>query len=558
MGITGAIAGCSSNSDSPEENSSETANTETPSNTPTDTPPDQTPSDTPTDTPREETPPPTPEATLQLETMKQPELPGVWTSEHSLEDFETVLQVTAQTQNSTAVGETTVEDDDNEQIDSWPGNTPTLQETTEQTVAEMQDGENTYTARNQKHDLEDTATAEIQEPENFLLDLQPANTENSNSPVFTTYNSPSQFTHDKKEIDLNQLEEWHDNDYTNLKEDHPEMETFVESIDGEGGFTGSTKTKIEKTKNNPSGWVYPNSEKYPEEGKFIFSEENEQEEKVGYKHAESAGEALDWLHPYLLSFEYEFDTRPISSEDEKFAAIFQECFDQYNDNFNAHTWAFDLESSSGGTHGNGLIYDQTNDELRVLETVTGPVTAEFDDPQLHPLIENSNYLNKDHDAHQRYWHPLRFDGTEPEADYVDFREGKGNATQLFRTIATGFQDMSDKYAEDVGVVPTTNYIEDIIDTIRNYNEQDQFNFEKIKNQSKVYNKLMTQDENYVVGGTADNPLYAQVDEDSKIEEIWSDPDGTIEDYVDDLEEDNYQQITASKDATSPNQLTGAV
>ena len=69
---------------------------------------------------------------------------------------------------------------------------------------------------------------------------------------------------------------------------------------------------------------------------------------------------------------------------------------------------------------------------------------------------------------------------------------------------------------------------------------------------------MTQDENYVVGGTADNPLYAQVDEDSKIEEIWSDPDGTIEDYVDDLEEDNYQQITASKDATSPNQLTGAV
>jgi hypothetical protein len=568
LAITGAIAGCSSISDSPDENPSETplsTRTKTPSDTPpsttnTDTAtrtPSDTPEKTPTDTPPEETPTPVP-ASLRLDVQNEPELPGVWTEDHDLNNFETELQLTAQTQNSTPIGGTIVEDNDSDVIGSWPGNNPTIQETTTQGIEEMQSGENSYTAKNTKHDLEAEATAETKLPDNFLLDLQPANTENTDSNIFTTYSSTEEFSHDKKTIDLKELELWHDNDYANLKEDHPEMQTFVESIDGEGGFTGDTKTKIVEAKNSPSGWIYPNSKKYPENGKFVFSEENEQEEKIGYKHAESAGEALDWLHPYLFSLEYELDETPISTEDEQYAAVIQEAFDQYNDNFNAHAWSFDLEYSEGGTHGNGLVWDETNNELRILETVANPETGELGDPQLHPLIENSNYLKPGERGYQDYWHPLRFDGSNPEPDYVPFREAKIGAADIMRGIATGAQDSDvggeEGFIQSVGA--TTDYIKDGIQKLRNYNENN-FEFEQFKNQSKIMNKLWEEEGNYIVGGTLENPIYAEVEDQSTLEDVWEDEDGTLTDYIDDFEDEGYEQITASNSNSLTKQISPA-
>jgi len=51
----------------------------------------------------------------------------------------------------------------------------------------------------------------------------------------------------------------------------------------------------------------------------------------------------------------------------------------------------------------------------------------------------------------------------------------------------------------------------------------------------------------------EDPVYAEVDS-SDVEDVWEDPDGTIEDYVDDMETADYQEITASN-STPVNNLS---
>jgi hypothetical protein len=488
---------------------------------------------------------------FELETKTEPGLPGVWTEDHDLNNFETVLQVTAQTQNSTPIGETIVEDNDNDIIGSWEGNTPTIQKTTTQGIQKMQDGKNSYTAKNTKHDLEAEATAETQLPDNFLLDLQPANTENNDSTIFTTYSSTQEFSHDKKEIDLNQLEEWHDNDFENLSETHPKMQRFVEGV---GDDSKLIDVKQFEEDDSELDILYPNWQESEYYGGHF--------EKETYEGAGSAGEALDWLQPLLFNYEEKYtDDGAISTEDEQYAAIFQECFDEYNDKFDTHVWSFDLESSNGGTHGNGFIYDSTNDELRILETIRTPVTAEVGEKQYHSLVGNSNYLNPEHDAFQQYWHPLRFDGTNPEPDYISFEDAKVGASAMFRGITTGFDDNDiNETHQESGTALTTNYLEDVVETIRSYNMDDEFDFETLKNQSKAYNKLYSEEGNYLIGGSVEKPVYAELDNEEKAREALEDPEGTLINYVDDLEQDSYDQITVADadSGRSPSQIPHSV
>ena len=546
-----STTGTADPTDSPTSTQTDTSST--PADTATNTS-----TETPTATPEEQTPTTSPEpeptlSTFQLKILQRPEpLPGAWTEGRSIEEFKTGIRVVAQSDNGT-VGTVKILKD-SRQIVEWTADTNSLDRNYSIPITELDAGANQIrvTADNYQGASQEM-TVEKLLPDNFLLDLQPANTENSNSPVFTTYSSNSQFTHDKKEIDLNQLEEWHDNDYDNLSEMHPKMKTFVEGVTDENKLT-EEKHLTEERANGFAVAPYPNRQESEYYGGHF--------EEQTYKQAESAGDALDWLHPLLLNFEEKnTDDGAISTEDEHYAAVFQECFDQYNDNFDAHAWSFDLEYSEGGTHGNGFIYDTTKDELRILETVESPATSTVEDGrQYHPLIEDSNYLEPGHDAYEDYWHPLRFDGTEPEADYVDFREGKASASQIFRGIATGVDDEDIEKASftETGIGITTDYLVDIIDTLSNYNEQDQFEFEEIKNQSKVYNKLRSMDGNYIAGGTVENPIYAEVEDDSVIEDVWEDEEGTLTDYVDDFEDEAYQQITVSETTGSPNQVSRAV
>jgi hypothetical protein len=439
---------------------------------------------------------------------------------------------------------------DDKPIKEWTADTHSLDRTYNIPITELEAGSNQIqvTADQYREESQEMTVAK-QLPDNFLLDLQPANTENTDSNIFTTYSSTEEFTHDKKTIDLNQLEEWHDNDYANLKEFHPGMERFVEGVTDDSKLT---EVKQIEEGDNELKVLYPNWQESEYYGGHF--------EKETYEEASSAGKALDQLHPLLFNFEHKYDNRPISTQDEQYAAVLQECFDEYNDKFDTHVWSFDLETDSDATHGNGFIYDETNNELRILETISTPNTATVDgDRQFHPLIENSNYLNPEHDAFQEYWHPLRFDGSTPEADYVPFREAKIGAVDVIRGIATGAQDSDvggeEGFIQSVGA--TTDYIKDGIQKLRNYNENN-FDFEQFKSQSKIMNKLWEEEGTYIVGGTVENPVYAEVEDDSVIEDVWKDEDGTLVDYVDDFEAEAYEQITMSDTTNSTNQASRAV
>nr|WP_318655319.1 hypothetical protein [Halobacterium salinarum]WJK64845.1 hypothetical protein QSJ49_11645 [Halobacterium salinarum] len=80
-----------------------------------------------------------------------------------------------------------------------------------------------------------------------------------------------------------------------------------------------------------------------------------------------------------------------------------------------------------------------------METVSKPVTStpQTRGSQLHPLVEDSNYLNPDHDEFNRYWHPLRF-GWDEHSDSTrwNFEEEKRRASGVVRGMASSIHPES--------------------------------------------------------------------------------------------------------------------
>jgi len=307
------------------------------------------------------------------------------------------------------------------------------------------------------------------------------------------------------------------------------MQTFVEAVGNENVAS--------EIKENPVTIQYTNHDQVESQHGYYDEEEA--------LNATSIGIFLDQTHRLLFNIEAARDSEPISTEDEQYVASRQEAADrdlkrrENLEDGETHFWSFNLPMAARSTHGNGFIWDETNDELRILETIAGPITK-----QLHPLIENSNYLEPGHEAFNQYWHPLRFDGTEPEKETLSFEDGKKFANELFMGIATGFQDEDIDNSQtniEAGIGITTKYLTDVIEKFRNYN-QNGLEFEEIKNQSKVYNKLRSENGNYILGGTVENPVFAEVEEDTKIQQIWTDQDGTLPDYVEDLDQQTYEEI----------------
>lgn len=350
----------------------------------------------------------------------------------------------------------------------------------------------------------------------------------------TIFSEPAEDQRRNKEIDLLALEWWHDNDYQNIQ--HQEGSRFVESI----GTESEPGTIEHQAKNEPFMVEYPNSDGESNTyGSFDYQQ---------FSNSSSAGEALDWVHRYLFNWQRNYnDPGPISTEDELYAATLQESLDTYT-NIESHFWAFDLPEASRSTHGNGLVYDETNNEIRIMETILGPGTQTrgVEDKQHHPVVEDSNYLNEDHDAYDALWHPLRFadyhqQDTVEGHENLDFQERKFYAASMFRSMGTGFQDNDlEAGLVDSGAVLTTEYLIDITQKLSNWNENDEYYaelFEEIKNQAKVYNKLASEeDENYVMYGTVEDPNVAKVESDNLVRRIWNDQEGEYNDFEQYLEE----------------------
>ncbi|GAA0674118.1 hypothetical protein ACFQDG_09315 [Natronoarchaeum mannanilyticum] len=470
-------------------------------------------------------------------------LPSVWTDEDSLEDVQATL--TAEIEADSKLGEAVLESN-GEEYQSWNDLGRTLEQEITVPPGDLQNGENTFTLTSNRNKDSHRITKET--PQTHLLNLQPANENNADSNIFTTYQPPKQIQHNQLTIDLQKLENWHDNDYENIE--HQEGSQFIQSI----GTDTPEDSISHQAKTRPESVRYPNEEgKSNTYGHFDYQK---------FSSSESVGEALDWLQTYLFNWQRNFDDPgPISTEDELYAAVLQEGLDQHTD-IESHFWAFDLPEAPASTHGNGLVYDQTNNELRIMETISAPETwSPETGEQYHPLVENSNYLNPDHDAYSSWWHPLRFNGEKTGKNSLSLRDGNFYASTVLRGIATGQDEdveLTTNSAES-GIAPVGNYLPDLMDKLRNWNVNDEYDeelFQEIKDQSKAYNKLRNGHENYLVGGTVENPIYAKVDQ-STVEKAWNNPEETIVDYVEELDEEIYEQMvsgTASASIETTNQL----
>jgi len=478
-----------------------------------------------------------PDISVSISTEAEPsQLPSIW-NDHSIENFQARFTVETGGQSSSVLV-SNEKVDINDESEQWNGNSITVQ------PGQMTSGKQEFTATVQKNDAtaEDTAQASKPTPGNYKIDVVPEknqelrktiknNSDEENyledrggfiteDPVFDTYSSHEAIGFDKVGADLAALEWRHDNDYESLEEGSPkESSKFVQSI---GTDTGNPEIQAIKNGNAGTTW-YPNGNfEQRDAGNFQYEK---------FANAETVGEALDQLHPYLFNWQSNMtDIGPISSEDFIYAPTLEQAIEQKTNNeLEAHGWDFDLDS-----HGNGLIYGKNadgSDELRIMETVANPVTASAANvhDQFHPLVEDSNYLNPAHEEFNKYWHPLRFgwDGYSNSQRW-NFEEEKSRALAAVMNIASSIQ--SEEVIRRVGVVPTTGYLKDFTEKLRTYNENDT-GFSRLHNQSKLLWKLEYWDDNqYVVYGTTANPQYAAVKDFGIIDEIWVDQNGKYDDF----------------------------
>ncbi|WP_239527688.1 hypothetical protein [Haloferax volcanii] len=519
LGTTGflaALAGCNTST----ENNEDIAN---PNNT------------------TETTPTNSADISINISTSSQPDkLPPIWRN-HNIADFQAQFQVeTSGNVESVNVSNEKVQiGPDSSQ---WNDNTVTVQ------PGQMKQGEQefTATASSGSAEAQDTAPAVKSTPGNYKVDVVPQRNEElrnqisqnslednylekrggfiTSDPVIDNYNSHEQLGFNKFGIDLAAYEWRHDNDYVGAAEVQPRnVRNFVDSI---GTDTGDPDIQAIKSGDEVPAAIYPNGSMAERRGgNFDFEQ---------FSNAETVGEALDWVHPYLFNWHAKMTSDgPISSEDSIYAPSLEQAIEENtNKGLEVHAWDVGL---SGGLHGNGLIYGKNADgseELRVMETVSAPVTATGPDNQLHPLIEDSGYLNPENDGFGEYWHPLRFGWEDHYAQSGNaFTSQKRSAVNVVGEISNSFQpDSLPSPGSSETVAPTTEYVVDFIEKLRNFNQNDT-EFETLYNQSKVLEKMTReQDTNHVIYGTTENPQYAVVDNGSLLEDIWEDSGGEYDDF----------------------------
>ncbi|QLH78482.1 hypothetical protein HZS55_14810 [Halosimplex rubrum] len=393
-------------------------------------------------------------------------------------------------------------------------------------------------------DLRDEAKNQYGED---YFEEQVGQTEITDSPVLNQYDTPDGVEHYDKEIDLAAWEWHHDNDYPyqgdgGVAGNPQEAIDFVESI----GPLEEAENRAREAMENPRTNQYPNNN-VQNDGDGTISGDKGEFNYDKFSNADTLSEALDWLHPYLFEFQLRYPgPGPRSDEDQMYAAVLQKGIDDHTD-IESQFWEVNLPEAPASTHGNGLAYDKTNNEMLLVESHDTPVT---NNDTFHPRIEESDYLDMEHSASDEWYHPLRF-ADEYRSEEREVAEGfneigfgvaKKYAASVLRSVATGWSDsiQSEQNPEpgrglfnDINVSVTNDYIIDLTDKIRfwnNYEETDSDTFEKIKSHSKMLNEMVSdKDENYVIGGTVDNPWTIEGVERATVNQIWGDKNGQFDD-----------------------------
>lgn len=132
-----------------------------------------------------------------------------------------------------------------------------------------------------------------------------------------------------------------------------------------------------------------------------------------------------------------------------------------------------------------------------------------------------------------YWHPLRFDGSEPDMDELGFRKASVLTTEMLRNMATHpkTSKSNKKLGENAGIAPTKEYrasIPDAMLAMSNVQTDDidgEIGYSSVFAQASILDELVEREEDYVIHGSMFEPEYGRVRDSQIIDKVWEDQEG---------------------------------
>lgn len=335
-----------------------------------------------------------------------------------------------------------------------------------------------------------------------------------------------------QQLNLDELDRWYENNWENTRT--ATWREFVEGI--------SNSNSLTTAKQNPRLLPYELDDDYP--GQFNLER---------LENAESYQEFRQEFTPLLFNWIASNDelVGPISSHAEDYVPVLQESHQRYNGgegeepNFDIHTWHFQAEpmrnpnGKDGGRHGLGQVYDKTNDEMYVFETVVSPSSSQ--EPPA-PLIEESNYLDPDADVFNRQWHPLRFKDIYEDQEQAlgtivgGFENAKSAATKFISYIASASDSQAIQEIE-TGANFTTGILQEATNAVWEYNNN-QHDFQELYDLAKLGQWVKRQEEEFVIAGSIEEPEVYRVEDQEIIDELRNDQNGLYDDFSSVVEEYN--------------------
>jgi hypothetical protein len=273
----------------------------------------------------------------------------------------------------------------------------------------------------------------IQQP--YRVDLQPANQANADMAMFQ-YSTERGW--DDMEVDLERLDEWHENDFKEF---------------GESKFVNNIEDGFENRKTDPVEGGFPNykDEDTPPLGEFIYSE---------FTGASDFQEAFNWISPLWYSYANDEFGQIHSTQQYTMGITIEEAIEKHV-GLEAHGWGFDSPVIDvGGNHGQVMFFNKSTNNLYLAET-TPDKTGQFRarSPSESPYNPKNN-----HRVLEEVWHPLWYRGKAPDVDRVDYERAKSAATIMLVSMVT--QDIEENKNGESRLAITDQYIESVLNVMR--------------------------------------------------------------------------------------------
>lgn len=442
-----------------------------------------------------------------------------------------------------------------------------------QTLSETESKTETSTATQTGTETETASETETDEPEPRFVHVIPGFSDRE----FSRFESRQEAQREKVTLEFETELNRHYEQFDRLVEHNESWQTWFDSIPDDSSFEELKKLDI--------GAIYPMRTDREEYDQFLFDKFESAEptlEALDWVHTYS----MAWAAEKERNTDGGFNN-PFKDLNFRLAPFIEKSVNEYTEN-RCHIFPVDLHDEGDGNYvanigrdGDNLYkmmmgFDLETKQLIVLESTylnqeVSSVQEQFmnyrterpryddgnwaqhtyDNGRLsHHTVQNSVYLpdiGKDgfEDAVEEkygdefdvstkppatdYWHPLRFDGTEPDMDELDFRTASVLTARMLRNVATHPEtsDTGDRLGDDAGTAPTREYRASIPEAMLAMSGAGtgSIDFPSVFAQAALLDELARREGNYVVYGTAFEPKYGRVRDEQVVDEIWNDQQG---------------------------------